>query len=167
MREIFSAAGFRGKNLETLSERVAPDLAREWSAWVARAKQSDQYRNPHGYAWTVLEAHPSAHPPALPGEAVAGSAEPMPIPPAEAFGIGLAGELWHGVVCEMRAVLDDAHFRWLLASRVVEYAQVDDALALTIFDGAHTLPRLREALERTASGISGKPCALSIVGGSD
>ena len=66
-RKIFSKCGFAGPNLLWLAEHVEDEIAELWCAWIAAVKGDaallKKYHSPHGYAWKVLRADPTAKPP--------------------------------------------------------------------------------------------------------
>jgi hypothetical protein len=162
-RKIFSQAGFQGKNLETLAQRVPVEIAREWVEWIPRAQQiPHRYSRPFGYAWTVLEVDPYAHPPEITDAELPES--PLEIPDAGSFGVGAAGELWREVISEMCAMADRDTMHKLIESRVLDYDCADDVIGLTIADpSGYVLNRITAALQRTITGITGKKCELVIV----
>lgn len=59
--KIFSEAGFQGKNLAILSEKVALENAQAWSAWIK--SEPRDIKNPIAYAWACLRDDPQAVPP--------------------------------------------------------------------------------------------------------
>jgi hypothetical protein len=162
-RKIFATAGFQGKNLELLAQHVPEKIAREWAEWIPRAKQiPHRFTRPFGYAWTVLEVDPYAHPPEITDAELPES--PLELPEASSFGKGPAGELWREVIGELCGVTDRATLHKLIESRVLDYDCADDAIGLTIADpSGYVLNRITAALQRTITGITGKKCELVIV----
>ena len=162
-QKIFAEAGFQGKNLVTLAQHVPEEIAREWVDWIPRAKQIPQrYPRPHGYAWTVLESDPYAHPPVIDDADLPES--PLEIPDAGSYGAGPAGELWREVIREMGAVADRATMQKLIESRVLDYDCTDQTIALTVSDpSGYLVRRITAALQRTVTGITGKKCDLHVV----
>lgn len=60
-QKIFAQAHIREPALSRLSERVAPEIAREWCAWLEHAP--DEFTNPVGFMVSQLVANPHARPP--------------------------------------------------------------------------------------------------------
>lgn len=60
-RKFFARAHIREPALSRLSERVAPEIAREWCAWLEHAP--DEFTNPVGFMVSQLVADPHARPP--------------------------------------------------------------------------------------------------------
>jgi len=162
-RKIFAEVGFQGKNLQILAERVPEEIAREWADWIPRAKQiPHRYIRPYGYAWTVLESDPHAHPPIIADADLPES--PLELPDADTFGNGPAGELWRDVISDMCAATNRATMHQLIESRVLDYDCSDNTIALTVSDpSGYLLNRLTVALQRTVTGITGKKCNLVVV----
>jgi len=67
-RKILSAAGIQGKNLESLAETVAPEIAETWATWIENVPR-ERWRNPEGYVVKQLAANPQQRAPFVKMEA--------------------------------------------------------------------------------------------------